>query len=175
MKSGSEQYSQIASTTTHLTSSTTSRISTSIKYKNNQHQRSSVCSMLSTTELETFLKQGLPESGLRTSRKMRRRACKSIEESNQIRSFNKLFEQQERHTQIMERILDIEGRLFTELASAPRASRSPAKVDRNSNVQYYHFQDWGQFARNVDARNEALSQEDKRMEKAKCGWSSPPK
>ena len=87
--------------------------------------------------------------------------------TNQNKSFTKLFEQQESHTQIKERILDIEGRLLTELASAPRASRSPAKDDRNRNVQYYHFQDWGQFARNVDARNEALPQEDKKMEKAK--------
>ena len=72
---------------------------------------------------------------------------------NQIRSFNKLLEQQERHTQIMERILDTESRFLTEFAPAPRTSRSPARVDRNSIVQCYPCQDLGHFASRCPKRS----------------------
>ena len=74
---------------------------------------------------------------------------------NQIRSFNKLLEQQERHTQIMERILVTQSRFLTEFAPAQRTSRSPARVDRNSNVQCYHCQDWGHFASRCPKRSTA--------------------
>ena len=40
---------------------------------------------------------------------------------NQTRSFHKLLEQQERHTQFMERILDTQSRFLTKTSPAPRA------------------------------------------------------
>ena len=64
-----------------------------------------------------------------------------------------MLEQQERHTQIMERILDTQSRFLTVFAPAPKASRSPARADRNSNVQCYHCQDWGHFASRCPKRS----------------------
>ena len=83
MTRGGERSSPFAWTTTHLTSTTTSRISTSIKYKDNQPHWSSVCSMPSTTELEIFLMRGVPELSSRTSSKMKGRTYKSSHEESE--------------------------------------------------------------------------------------------
>ena len=72
---------------------------------------------------------------------------------NQIRSFNKLLEQQNPHTKIMEKILDTQSLFLTEIAPAPRASRRPARVDRNRNVPWYLGQDWGHFASRCPKRS----------------------
>ena len=74
---------------------------------------------------------------------------------NQTRYFGKLLEQQERHTQIMERLLDTQNRFLTESLPPGRISRSPARVDRNTNVQCYHCQDWGHFANKCPRKNES--------------------
>ena len=65
----------------------------------------------------------------------------------------------------MEWILDKESRFLTELAPAPRASHSPARVDRNSNVQCYHCQDWRHFATRCPKRSTAP--EDNKIEASK--------
>ena len=72
---------------------------------------------------------------------------------NETRYFGKLLEQQERHTQIMERLLETQNRFLTEALPSGRISRSPSRVDRNTNVQCYHCQDWRHFANKGPRKN----------------------
>ena len=68
----------------------------------------------------------------------------------QTRSFNKMLEQQERHTQIMEKILETQKRLISESSQPRFQSRSPGIPEgfrpRTSAMQYYNCREFGHFS-----------------------------
>ena len=67
----------------------------------------------------------------------------------QTRSFNKMLEQQERHTQIMEKILETQTRFLSESSQPRFQSRSPGRPEgfqpTTSAMQRYNCQEFGHF------------------------------
>ena len=68
----------------------------------------------------------------------------------QTRSLNKMLEQQERHTQIMEKILETQTRFLSESSQPRFQSRSPGRLEgfrpRTSAMQCHNCREFGQLS-----------------------------